>query len=108
MTVKTVLFRTALVAGLSAAAVAASVLLPSAAAHAPAALGAASQNDAGDEADAGLTRAQACAGGTPRVCRRFLQMDRDGDGVVTAAEARAWRQAMRVTRPPEAVAGLTP
>lgn len=52
--------------------------------------------------DGALTRAEACAGKTPRICKRFHLMDRNHDGVVTRAEIRAYQQAKRVTRPPGA------
>lgn len=52
--------------------------------------------------DRGLTRAEACAGKTPRVCKKFDAMDRNRDGVVTRAEIRAFREIRRVTKPPSA------
>lgn len=52
--------------------------------------------------DRGLTRAEACAGKTPRVCKKFDAIDRNRDGFVTRAEIRAFRDIRRVTKAPAA------
>ncbi len=48
--------------------------------------------------DRALSKAEACAGKTPTICKRFERMDVNKDGVVTRAEAKAFRNAKRVAR----------
>ncbi len=48
--------------------------------------------------DKALTKAEACAGKTPRICKNFEGIDANRDGVVTRAEVRAFQNAKRAAR----------
>lgn len=48
--------------------------------------------------DRALSKSEACAGKTPRICRNFVAIDANKDGVVTRAEVRAFRDAKRVAK----------
>ena len=48
--------------------------------------------------DRALSKAEACTGKTPAVCKRFERMDVNRDGVVSRAEIKAFRNAKRVAR----------
>jgi hypothetical protein len=48
--------------------------------------------------DKALTQAEACAGKTPRLCKRFVTIDANRDGVITRAEVRAHKNAKRAAR----------
>jgi EF hand len=54
--------------------------------------------------DGALSKAEACAGKTPHVCKRFERIDTNRDGVVTRAEIRAFNNARRAAKglPPKA------
>jgi len=55
-------------------------------------------NGADVNKDRALSKAEACAGKTPTICKRFERMDLNKDGVVTRAEIKAFRNAKRVAR----------
>lgn len=48
--------------------------------------------------DKALTQAEACAGKTPRLCKRFAVIDANRDGVITRAEVRAHKHAKRAAK----------
>lgn len=48
--------------------------------------------------DGALTKAEACAGKTPRICKRFEAIDGNKDGTVTRAEIRAYRDSKRAAK----------
>jgi len=48
--------------------------------------------------DRALTKAEACAGKTPRICKNFEAIDANKDGSVTRAEIRAFRHGKRLTK----------
>jgi len=48
--------------------------------------------------DRALTKAEACAGKTPRICKNFEAIDANKDGTVTRAEIRAFRQGKRLSK----------
>lgn len=48
--------------------------------------------------DKALSKAEACVGKTPRVCKNFDAIDSNRDGVVTRAEIRAFRDARRAAK----------
>jgi hypothetical protein len=48
--------------------------------------------------DRALTKQEACAGKTQRICKNFEAMDSNRDGVVTRAEVKAFRNAKRVAK----------
>ena len=48
--------------------------------------------------DKALTRAEACAGKTPRICKNFEAIDGNRDGAVTRAEIRAFKNAKRAAK----------
>ncbi len=48
--------------------------------------------------DRALSKAEACAGKTPRICKRFEAIDSNRDGVVTRAEIKASRDAKRAAK----------
>lgn len=102
MTIKSASIRTAQVTALFAIAFAMSVPLSSSAVGAPGTPGVGKRSfaQADSDRDGALTRAEACSGKTPRICKRFHLMDRNHDGVVTRAEIRAYQQAKRVARQP--------
>lgn len=102
MTIKSAAARTAQVSALFAIAFVVSVPLSSSAVGAPGTPGVGKRTfaQADSDRDGALTKAEACAGKTPRICKRFHLMDRNHDGVVTRAEIRAYQQAKRVARQP--------
>ena len=104
MTIKSASIRTAQVFCAVLYCIALSVPLSSSAVGAPGdRLPAESVAQADRDRDGALTRAEACAGKTPRICKRFPgRLTAIQDGVVTRAEIRAYQQAKRVTRPPVA------
>ena len=60
--------------------------------------GAGSFGGADANKDRALSKAEACTGKTPSVCKRFERMDVNRDGMVTRAEIKAFRNAKRVAR----------
>ena len=48
--------------------------------------------------DKALTKAEACAGKTPRICKNYEGIDANRDGVVTRAEVRAFQNAKRAAK----------
>lgn len=48
--------------------------------------------------DRALTKTEACAGKTPRICKKFEAIDANKDGAVTRAEVRAFRDVRRVSK----------
>ena len=48
--------------------------------------------------DKALTKAEACAGKTPRICKSFERIDANRDGAVTRAEIHSFRQAKRAAK----------
>ena len=48
--------------------------------------------------DRALSKAEACAGKTPRICKKFEAIDANKDGAVTRAEIRAFRDVRRVSK----------
>ena len=48
--------------------------------------------------DKALTKVEACAGKTPRICKSFERIDANRDGSVTRAEIHAFRQAQRAAK----------
>ncbi|MGL4233684.1 MAG: hypothetical protein ACRDAM_11545 [Casimicrobium sp.] len=48
--------------------------------------------------DGALTRAEACVGRTPAVCKNFNRIDANRDGVVTRSEVKAFNNAKRARR----------
>ncbi len=106
MTIRSATVRTAQVSALFAFAFALSVPLSSSAVGAPGTPGVGKRpfTQADSDHDGALSKSEACAGRTPRICKRFHLMDRNQDGVVTRAEARAYQQTKRVARAPVAPA----
>jgi EF hand len=48
--------------------------------------------------DGALSRAEACAGRTPHICKNFDRYDANRDGAVTRAEIRAYNNARRAAK----------
>jgi hypothetical protein len=48
--------------------------------------------------DGALSKAEACAGRTPNVCKNFARIDANADGVVTRREIRDFNNARRVMK----------
>lgn len=48
--------------------------------------------------DKALSKTEACAGKTPRICKNFEAIDGNRDGVVTRAEIRAFKNAKRAAK----------
>jgi hypothetical protein len=48
--------------------------------------------------DGALSRAEACAGRTPNVCKNFSRIDANADGVVTRREIRNFNNARRMMK----------
>lgn len=48
--------------------------------------------------DGALSKAEACAGKTPHVCKNFESIDANKDGAVTRAEIKAFRNAKRAAK----------
>ena len=48
--------------------------------------------------DQALSKTEACAGKTPRICKNFEALDANHDGQVTRAEMRAYQNAKRAAK----------